>query len=409
MDVSATDAAQTTPGPLAGVRVLDLTDRMAAYGPKLLAGLGAEVVLVEPPGGIQRRRRPPHVASLPGGERAAGLYFLHYDAGKRSVTLDLAAQAGRDLLRRLLDCVDIVFDNGALARLGFDPEALARKTPPLVVVSVTPFGLRSARSDWHGGDLICQAMSGMIGLFGWRDERPARFGPEQAYEMGGLAAALGALIALYRARGVGEGEVIDIAIERVCALVTLQMSNASVYHQFGVNRARSPRGEGVRGVLYETRDGYVMLGAYRRPRELVQMLADAGAAEDLPELRARLSEAEFAADAHVEDVVRRFAARCTRAELVDAAQAHAMLALPVNDAADLIADPFLKGRAFFVQVPHPELEAAFADAGPPMRLGRTPYRIAGRPPLLGEHTDSVLARIGLDAAAVARLRARGVV
>src|SRR5579884_501336 len=159
------------PGPLASVRVLDLTDRMAAYGPKLLAGLGAEVTLVEPPGGAAQRRRPPFFTRLSSGGDAPSLYFLHYNAGKRSLTLDIAAAAGRALLRRLLDFVDIVFDNGTLARLGMEPEALTREAP-LVVVSTTPFGLAGARPHWRGGDLVCQAMSGMIGLFGFHDERP---------------------------------------------------------------------------------------------------------------------------------------------------------------------------------------------------------------------------------------------
>jgi benzylsuccinate CoA-transferase BbsE subunit len=396
------------PGPLAGVRVLDLTDRMAAYGPKLLAGLGAEVTLVEPPGGAAQRRRPPFFTRLSSGGDAPSLYFLHYNAGKRSLTLDIAAAAGRALLRRLLDFVDIVFDNGTLARLGMDPEALTRESP-LVVVSTTPFGLAGARPHWRGGDLVCQAMSGMIGLFGFHDERPARIGPEQAYEMAGLASALGALIALFRARREGAGEFIDIAVERVCALVTLQMSNASVYHQFGVYRQRAPRAEGLHGVLYETRDGYVAMSAYRKPDALVAMLADAGAADDLVDLRARLSESQFVTDPHVEEIVRRFAAGLTRAELVERAQSYGMLGLPVNDAADLVHDSFLQERAFFVQVPHPELETVFTDAGAPMRFGRTPYRIDRRPPLLGEHTAETLAGIGIDAPALEQLRREGVV
>lgn len=336
------------------------------------------------------------------------LYFCHYNAGKKGITLDLRSDAGRELLTRLLATVDIVFDNGELAGLGMDPAALAA-TSPLVVVSVTPFGLESARAHWLGSDLICQAMSGMIGLFGFRDERPARFGPEQAYEMGGMAAALGALIALFGARRHGSGELVDVALERVCALVTLQMGNASLYHQFGVNRTRSARERGLHGVLYETRDGFAALHAYRKPDALVAMLQHAGAADDLAELRRRLPESEFVTDPHVEEVVRRFAAGRTRAELVATAQAHRLLGLPINDMADLISDPFLKERAFFVDVAHPELERSLTYIGPPMRFSRTPYRIGPRPPLLGEHNTEVYGRLGLDAATLDGLRREGVV
>lgn len=396
------------PGPLAGTRILDLTDRIAAYGPKLLTSLGAETLLIEPPTGVHRRRRPPFATHLPGGEDAASLYFLHYDAGKQSVTLDVETAAGRGLLRRLLATVDVVVDNGALHRLGFDLDELARQSPPLVVVAVTPFGLAGARPHWQAGDLILQAMSGMTSLFGYRNERPARFGPEQAYELGGLAAALAALIGLYRARHTGQGEAYDIAIEQVCALVTLQMSNASIFHQYGYARARALRGPGLPNALYETRDGFVAFNPYRKAKELLRMLTAAGAAEDLPDSLALRPETELAIDKHVDGVVRRFCAARTRAEVIAAAQAHNMMGLAVNDAADLVNDPFLQQRAFFVQVPHPELGAPFTDLGPPIRFGATPFQLDRRPPLLGEHTAAVLAQVGVDDDTLAKLRAEGV-
>lgn len=394
-------------GPLAGVRVLDLVDDAAAYGPKLLAGLGAEVIRVEPPRGARHRHRPPFYRAL-AGDDALSLYFAHYNAGKQGITLDLRSERGRALLRQLLSTVDLVFDNGELTRLGLDPAALVERSP-LVVVSVTPFGLRSARAGWLGSDLICQAMSGMINDFGFRDERPARFGPEQAHEMGGLAAALGALIALFGARRHGTGELVDVAIERVCALVTLQMGNASIFHQFGVERRRKPRSEGLHGVLYETRDGFVALNAYRKPAALLAMLTDAGAAEDLSALHGRLDEAAFISDPHVEAVVRRFAAGRTRAALIETAQAHDLLGLAIHDVADLLADPFLRERAFFVDVAHPELERVLTYTGAPVRFSRTPYRVGPRPPLLGEHNGAVYGRLGLDATAIEALRREGVI
>jgi crotonobetainyl-CoA:carnitine CoA-transferase CaiB-like acyl-CoA transferase len=400
--------ATRTAGPLTGIRALDLIDDAAAYGPKLFAGLGAEVIRVEPPAGARHRRRPPFYRTLQPAGDDYSLYFCHYNAGKKGITLNLESDAGPDMLRKLLASVDVVFDNGELARLGLDPERLAATTP-LIVVSITPFGLRSKRAHWLGSDLICQAMSGMINLFGYRDERPARFGPEQAYEMGGMAAALGALIALFGARRHGGGEVVDIAIERVCALVTFQMGNASMYHQFGVHRLREPRDRNLPATLYETRDGFVTLAASRRPDALLAMLQDAGAAEDLPSLRRSLSDAELTSHERFDDVVRRFAVGCTKAELVEAAQAHGMLGLPINDAADLLADPFLRQRAFFVDVEHPELGRILTHTGAPMRFSRTPYRVGPRPPLLGEHNAEVYSRLGVDSETLERLRGEGVV
>src|SRR5215211_3645720 len=151
-----TSPDQQPPGPLHGVRVLDLIDGAAAYGPKLLVGLGASVIRVERPDGSKHRHRPPLVRSL--DSDGPSLYFLHYNAGKQGITLDPDRDEGRALLARLLDHSDIVFDNGELSRLGFDLDALTAQRP-LVVVSVTPFGLRGPRSSWRGGDLVCQAMS----------------------------------------------------------------------------------------------------------------------------------------------------------------------------------------------------------------------------------------------------------
>jgi formyl-CoA transferase len=395
-------------GPLNGIRALDLIDDAAAYGPKLLAGLGAEAIRVEPPSGAEHRLRPPFYRVMPGADGDYSLYFCHYNAGKKGITLDLESKAGCDLLVKLLNSVDVVFDNGELTRLGFDPQRLAATTP-LVVVSVTPFGLSSARAHWLGSDLICQAMSGMLNLFGFSDERPARFGPAQASEMGGMAAALGALIALFGRGRHGGGELVDIAIERVCALVTFQMGNASMYHQFGVNRLREVRGRALPATLYETRDGFVTLAANRRPDALLAMLQDAGAAEGLPELRCTLSEAEFISHPRVDEVVRRFAAGRASAGLIETAQAHGMLGLPIHDVAALLADPFLQRRAFFVDVEHPELGRTLTHTGAPMRFSRTPYRVGPRPPLLAEHNAEVYGRLDLDAAALERLRGEGVV
>jgi crotonobetainyl-CoA:carnitine CoA-transferase CaiB-like acyl-CoA transferase len=397
---------QQPAGPLHGVRVLDLIDGAAAYGPKLLVGLGANVIRVERPDGSKHRRRPPLVRSLDGD--GPSLYFLHYNAGKQGITLDPDRNGGCSLLARLLDSTDLVFDNGELSRLGFDLDALTAERP-LVVVSVTPFGLHGARSSWQGGDLVCQSMSGMIGLYGARDARPSRIGPEQAFEMGGMAAALGGLIALYDTRRSGVGEVVDIAIERVSTMVTLQMSNASMYHQFGVARSRRPRDEVMHGTLYETCDGWALLGAYRRLDELLAMLGDTSTGHELRAARQRLGDEAFARDPDVEDALRRYCSGMTRAALVDAAQANGMLGLPVNDVADLLADPFLQSRAFFVEVEHPELGIAGVDSGAPVRFSAGAYRASRRPPLLGEHNAVVYASLGVDADALARLRAEGVV
>ena len=131
--------------------------------------------------------------------------------------------------------------------------------------------------------------------------------------------------------------------------------------------------------------------------------------QELRAARQRLGDDAFPRDPDVEDALRRFCAGTTRAALVEAAQANGMLGLPVNDIADLLADPFLRSRAFFVEVEHPELGIAGVDSGAPVRFCTSPYRAARRPPLLGEHNAEVYASIGIDVDARARLHAEGVI
>jgi crotonobetainyl-CoA:carnitine CoA-transferase CaiB-like acyl-CoA transferase len=395
-------------GPLAGTRALDLVDGLGAYGPRLFRGLGAEVIRVEPPGGSSQRRISPLVDQSEAGGDDLSLYFLHYNAGKKSITLDIETAPGRDLLRRLLGSAEVVFDNGQLAKAGFDLDELAAKSPPLVIVSITPFGFDSPRASWLGDDLVCQAMSGMISYFGYKGERPARFGPQQASEMSGLAACLGALIALFDARRSGKGDVIDIAAERVGALVTLQMSNASMYQQFGFIRRRHERGSGEL-TLYKASDGYVQMGAFRSLTPLLNVLEKEGAAEDLREVAASLPPEEFARNPRVREVIQSFASSRTRWELAAAVQAENVMCVPINDVADLVRDPFLQKRGYFGEVGFDGAEALFEDAGVPIRFAETPYNAGGSAPRAGEHNSGVYTDLGLTEADIARLSAESII
>lgn len=139
--------------------------------------------------------------------------------------------------------------------MGYDLDEFIGRQPPVVLVSVTPFGLEGRHADWAGSDLIVQAMSGMIGLFGYRGERPARFMPAQAEQMTGLAAALAALVGWIGSLATGRGDVVDIAMDHVCSMVTFQMSNASLYHQFGFTRGRAERTGPLPTGLYQARGG----------------------------------------------------------------------------------------------------------------------------------------------------------
>lgn len=388
------------PGALEGVRVLNLLDGLGAYGPRLLRGLGADVDLVEASRGTGFRHRPSRYvtdAVLGEGDEASSIYFLHYCSGMRSIALDIETAAGRPTLERLIEASDIVLDNGQLARLGFDLDALASAGSGRAIVSITPFGLDGPRSHWLGGDLVCQSMSGMLSYFGYRGERPARFGQEAASEMSGLAAALGALIAVYGARHRGGGSVVDIAAQRVTALVSFQMANPSLYHQFGFQRHRRERAPGPPPDLHETKDGFFTWSTWRKVPETLALLEEHGLGDGLRDLETELGVSTFMTDQRAMAAARAFAARFTNEEFVEILQSRGLMGLPVHDASEVLADPFLARRAAFVEIEAPGLPAPLLDTGAPVRLSGTPYRSASRPPLLGEHTDEVLAELGLTA------------
>jgi crotonobetainyl-CoA:carnitine CoA-transferase CaiB-like acyl-CoA transferase len=401
------EAADSPGGPLAGLRVLDLIDDLGAYGPRLLAGLGADVIRLEPPSGSRHRARRSTTAPWQVRDSGGGLYFLHYNAGKRGITLDTTEPEGAELLGRLLDWVDVVLDNGALRSLGLDASARRDGERPLTIVSVTPFGLDGPRSDWRGCDLICQAMSGMLGLYGYHGERPARFSPEQGSEITGLAAALGALIGRYGSRATGRGTSIDIAAERVCALVTLQMQNASLFHQFGFVRPRAERTAVLPQGLFETSDGFVAFNPWRDPETTIDLLEDQGCGSGLRTLYESLPRERFVAHPEVTAALDRLVSERTRNEVAELVQSWGLLGLPVNDSMDLLNDPFLVARGFFVDLQWGD--RTLKDSGVPIRFSRTPARVGVRPPLLGEHNSEVYEELGIGTKELARLREKGIV
>ena len=184
--------SETTPhGPLAGLRALDLTGEAGVFAGRMLAELGADVMRIEPPGGDGVRTRPPF---LDGSDPPVSLYHLHFNAGKRGITLDIRRPEGAALLRRLVAASDIWLDSaapGEMDALGFDYDGLAALHPGLVYGTVTPFGLEGPMRDYRANDLIGAAMSGLMYLNGILEDPPIMPGAEQAYHMASLAAVVG--------------------------------------------------------------------------------------------------------------------------------------------------------------------------------------------------------------------------
>ena len=205
-------------GPLSGLRVVELASEHAAFAGKLMADLGADVIVVEPSGGHRSRGfRPFLVAEREGAERdpEQSLWWWHYNTSKRGVTLDLEDHAGSESFRRLCERADVVLEAeqpGRLAALGVDYDDVRGSFPRLVWVSVTPFGRSGPRAHDPATDLTLLASGGAVWSCGYDDHSlpPVRGGGNQAFHIGSTFAVLGALTALLHRDRSGNGQRVDV-------------------------------------------------------------------------------------------------------------------------------------------------------------------------------------------------------
>ena len=218
--------------PLAGVRVLELADHRTALGARLLADLGADVLLIEPPGGADIRAMGPFLDDQPGAERS--FQHLYFNANKRSLIVDFETPAGADELRRIAAGADILIESrqpGELARLGLGADALHALNPHLIIISATPYGQRGPKRDWRATDLTASAAGGFLQISGELEDPPTRGPAHVAHTMTGLHIASAAMIALHGRDRVPSqpGAQIDISMQEATSLALVQTSNPNTW------------------------------------------------------------------------------------------------------------------------------------------------------------------------------------
>jgi crotonobetainyl-CoA:carnitine CoA-transferase CaiB-like acyl-CoA transferase len=395
-------------GPLSGVRVLDLAGEAGVFVGRALAELGADVIRVE--AGLDRvRRRAPFLDGIAGPERS--LYHLHFNAGKRSVQLDLQAAGGRSQLRLLAQAADIVVVTPAPGEPDVvDIEEARAVNPALISLVLTPCAPDSPDAGTAGSDLTAVAGGGLMYLNGFPDGPPLRPGAEQGYHMGalvGLATALTALAARER-DPQHRGHAVEVSLQEAVSMATLQTANANMYTWHGLIPGR--RGlTGARGErsLFECRDGgwtsfTVPLGAPALWTAFTDWIAELGIASPFAASEWSRPDYRFEHAAVLTGVIDQLCRRYDRDELFHEGQRRRMLVMPASTAADLAGSEHLAQRSFFAVTRHDHLGRELTDVGSPYRFSATPARVPRRAPRLGEHTAEVLAALAARPAPGAR-------
>jgi crotonobetainyl-CoA:carnitine CoA-transferase CaiB-like acyl-CoA transferase len=360
----------------------------------LLADYGADVVKVESPHGREFRA----------GARDS-YFFLSANRGKRSITVDLKCQEGRELLTRLVAGYDVLVENfrpGVMASLGLGAEVLLERHPRLIYCGISGFGADGPYADRPGFDQIAQGMSGFMSLTGTSESGPTRAGIAIADLLAGIFAAHGIVLALHARERTGRGQVVHTSLLE--AMISVLSWGAGMYFESG--RAPGPAGQhhplASPYGRFRARDGYLNIAA--------------GNDAMWEKLARALGRPDWLADDRFRDVIARVYQRddlTTEIERalagddvqawVERLNAAGVPCGPVLDLAQVFADPQVLARDMLLELPHPEV-GSFRTTGLPVKLSATPGRIERRPPLLGEHTDEVLRAAGLSEEEIARLR-----
>lgn len=396
-------------GPFAEVRVLELAHGVAGpFCGKLLAGLGADVLKIEPPTGDQARREGPFPGDLPHAERSG--QFLHLNTNKRGATLDLQAAEGQSILGHLLAGADVAIMDwrpSDLAALGLDPAALRDRYPRLILVSVTGFGLSGPYADYAASELVACALSGYMMLTGLPEREPIKpYGSLLGYQAG-LHSAIGALAALMERERTGVGALVDVSAMEAGSFLLGGIQQTA--HFFGErvkrNGARNvgmPPAAGYPSTIRPCCDGHVHCHLNARNRDLLGVLVPNPRWEAPDLLDTMMGHAD-----EIDAILDEWLADKDKFSVAAMAQELRLPFTEVLTPAEVVATPHFQERESFIEVEHPATGPVL-QPGPPFRMSEIPWQ-SGSAPLLGEHNAEVLSRLGYTSEEVARLRAAGVI
>jgi len=408
---------------LSGFQALDLTDEKGFVCGKTLAALGVETIKIEKPGGDPARGIPPFLHDVPDPEKS--LYWFAFNTDKRSITLNLDASQGQDLFRKLVERADFVLESftpGYMDSLGLGYEALRRVNPRIIVTSITPFGQKGPYAQYKGSELVASAMSGVMVSTGDPDRPPVREGPDSIYFRSSAAAALGTVMAHYYRENTGEGQQVDVSLQEVAASRT---SSDLVIWEFDkrlIKRNATIRTVGARATqwLWRCKDGYVfwpyMGGPGGAPANsaLSQWIDDDGLENPLNQVT-NWDEFDFATLPKTEldvqqEAIRKFFMNHTKKEIAEEGLKRGINASVVNNPANVLENPQLEARSYWVELEHSELGVTLTYPKYFFLNNQTENFIRRRAPLIGEDNDDIYANeLGLSSTEMVALKEAGVI
>ena len=395
---------------LTGMRILDLTQFEAGTTcTQFLGWLGADVIKIEPPGGEQSRRNRPEVPGLD------AMFFLVFNANKRSVTIDLKQPEGKQLFLQMVERADVVVENfapGLMERLGLDWEQLRATNPRIIMARIKGFGLSGPYHEYKSFDMIAQATGGVMSVTGFADREPVRCGAAIGDTGTGVHAA-GAIMAAYIQRQrTGQGQLVEVAMQEVVA--NFVRGRYVDHYRDGKPSMRKDNEitGGVPGGAYPCAPGgpndYAFIYVQPMNQDMWRDFAAAIGREDLladpryADARSRWQQREA-----LNAVVREWTRARTKQEVMATLGKAGVPCGATLDTGEILDDPHLNTRGQVHTIEHPT-RGTIRLPGCPVRLSASEAPTTP-PPLAGQHTAEVLAEVlGLSADDVARLRARGV-
>ena len=400
--------ALPTTGPLAGLRILDLTWVLSGpFATMTLGDLGADVIKLERPpfGDVSRTTGP-----LVDGESG---YFFSVNRGKRSISVDLKEEDGKQLFRQLIGEVDVLVENftpGSMDRLGLDYEALSAINPRLIYAAISGYGQTGPMRELPALDVIVQGAGGVMSITGEPGGVPTRPGFSLGDIAAGLYCAVGILAALREREQSERGQMVDISMldSQIAILENAYMR----YHVTG----DIPKPLGTRHPTavpfqaFPTSDGYLVLAlAWGVPNQWGLLCAELDVPELIDDERFATAQARSGNHAELEPLLIEAFARRTTEEWVTALQPYGMPCGPLNNIPTAAILPQVAAREALVPVPHHTI-GTIPLPNTPVKLSRTPGGIKGTSPDMGQHTREVLEELlGLDGGAIDELLQRDVV